>query len=122
MTIYLGSISGSRQLDGSPISKAITEAAIKLTRARRGEGAEKQAHLDLTFYLPAASVKPDFKGMRIRRYSIEDRTVFIESSVPDAMLHSQQAQAYVLAVIQDAVDNAEDFFPSKLGWGWMPPS
>lgn len=119
MTIYLGSISGSRELDGSPIDKAITAAAIKLTRARTGQRAPladtapKQANLDLTFYLPAERVKPDFKGMRIRHYSVEDGTVFIESAVPDAMLHSEQAHAYVLAVIQDAVENAEEFFAEQ---------
>lgn len=113
MTIYLSAVSGSRELEASPIDRAITSAAIKLTQARLRNAEKHSAGLDLTFLLPAKTVKPDFEGMRIRRYSVEDGTVFIESAVPDSMLYSEHANDYVLAVIQDAVENAEVFFAEQ---------
>ncbi len=120
MAIYLNTVTGSRALEGSPFDQAITQAAIKLTRARLHEDGERIANLDLTFLLPAKKVKPDFKGMRIRHYSVEDGTVFIESVVPEKMLHSEYAPDYVLAVIQDAVENAEAFFAEQSWAGFDP--
>ena len=110
MTIYLNVVTGSRELEGCEINKAITEMAIRLSAIRKALENNDKAKIDLTLILPAKSQRPDFEGMRMISFSRDDGTLFMESTIPEAMLHSQQAPRYLSALLQDAVENASEFF------------
>lgn len=113
MAIFLNVLSGSRDLEGSAIDKAITAMAIRLAQARRLISDTDDANIELTLLLPSKNHKPDFQGMRMTSYSSEDSTLYMESAIPVQALHSEQADQYITAVLQDAVDNAADFFNEK---------
>ena len=113
MSIYLSAIFGSRDLDGSAIDKAISAMAIHLTQIRNAMKINTVASIDLTLMLPGKTHQPDFEGMRMPRFSSADSVLYIESAVPEHMLHSEQAERYVSALVQDAVENAADFFAEQ---------
>ncbi len=110
MSIYLSSVIGSRELEGSEIYKAITSLAIKLNKIRNTLKDRGGVSIDLTVILPGNTHKPDFEGMRMTSFSANDGVLHIESVVPEKMLHSQQAAPYMSALLQDVVENADDFF------------
>lgn len=113
MSIYLSAVSGSRDLEGSAIDKAITAMAIRLTQLRGALKGSNDVTIDLTLMLPGKTQKPDFDGMRMTRFSSDERALYIESAVPQQMLHSQHAERYVSALIQDAIDNAVLYFDEQ---------
>ena len=113
MRIYLSTVCGSRDLDGSPIDKAISAMAVRLTQTRKALKNNAGVSIDLTLMLPGKTQKPDFEGMRMTNYSSADGVLYIESAVPEQMLHSEHAEQYVSALVQDAVDNAVEFFSEQ---------
>ncbi|MCL7422354.1 MAG: hypothetical protein M8364_15795 [Methylobacter sp.] len=113
MSIYLNAVIGSRELEGSAIDKAIMTMALRLAKARKTLGNNGGVAVDLTLLLPGKTHKPDFKGMRMTRFSSTEGVLYIESAVPEKMLHSEQAELYVSALLQDAVDNAADYFSDR---------
>ena len=113
MSIYLNAVTGSRELDGCAIDKAITAMAIRLTQLRKALKNNAGATIDLTLLLPGKNTQPDFEGMRMTGFSSADGVLYIESAVPQKMLHSEHAERYVSALVQDAVANASDFFAEQ---------
>jgi len=110
MSIYLSSVIGSRELEGSEIKKSITSLAMQLNEIRHASQNNAAVSIDLTLVLPGKLHKPDFEGTRMTSFSANDGVLYIESIVPEKMLHSQHATPYVLALLQDVVENAGDFF------------
>ncbi|MGB1091873.1 MAG: hypothetical protein ACPGYX_07100, partial [Oceanobacter sp.] len=92
---------------------ALTKVAINLTRLCNKSLREGMPHLELYFLLPTETERPDFRGMRFRSWDAEHQTLRIESSVPEHLIESRHSEAYVLAAIKDAIENAEDFFKSQ---------
>ncbi len=113
MAIYLNVINLSKALDGSEIDKAITRMAAQLMDMRNAFKNSNSATIDLTLMLTTEEAKPDFTGMRMRAYSSDEDTLFIEAALPFAVLHSSQAYPYVSALVQDAIENSADFFAEK---------
>jgi len=114
MTIYLNAVTGSRELEGCAIDKAITALAMRLAQLRNGQPKEADTTIDLTMILPGKNNSPDFEGMRLTGFSSEEGTLYMESVIPESMLDSELAERYVSAVVEDAMDNAAEFF-SKQG-------
>lgn len=113
MSVYLNAVTGSRELEGSAIDKAIMAMGVRLTQARKTLGNDGGVSIDLTLLLPGKTHQPDFKGMRMTRFSSTEGVLYIESAVPEKMLHSEQAGLYVSALLQDALDNAADYFSTQ---------
>jgi len=113
VNIYLSVVSASRDLEGSAIDKAITAMAIRLTQLSKTMKDNANVSIDLTLMLPSENQRPDFEGMRMTHYSSTDEVLYIESAVPLQMLHSEQADHYVSALLQDAVENAAEFFSDQ---------
>ena len=100
----------TRDLDKSPIDRAITTLAVSVATEARSGGLPGGPTLDLTFMLSSKDDRPPFDGMRMGGYTAENQTLFFEAAVPEAMGHSEQAPQYVAAVLQDVIDNACDYF------------
>lgn len=122
MSLSISMKTPSRDLEKSPIDQAITTLAVSVAQQARGGGLPGGPALDLTFLLSTAQDRPPFDGMRMGGYTPDNRTLFFEAVVPEAMGHSPQASHYVAAVLQDMVDNAADYFAEldiafdNLGW------
>ncbi|MDO6682088.1 MULTISPECIES: hypothetical protein [unclassified Oceanobacter] len=110
MTLYCGAYLPESGLSDSPFVGALTRVAAKLTSMSGRQTNTEDPHLDLYFLVPGSTDVPPFRGMRFHSFDRTNRRLRIESSVPAHMVGSRHCQAYVLAAIQDAVENAADFF------------
>ncbi|MBS98457.1 MAG: hypothetical protein CMI01_07235 [Oceanospirillaceae bacterium] len=113
MAIYIGAYLPDRQLDESPFHKALVRVAAGLAQQRRDPLQTRSPHLDLHFLMPGSEEAPPFEGMRFHSFDSRSNTLRIESSVPGRMVESIHAEAFVIAAMQDAVDNARSFFESQ---------
>jgi hypothetical protein len=113
MSFYLNTVTASRELEGSAIDKAIMAMAARIAKIRNAQDNSNSAVIDLTMMLPGKSEKPDFQGMRMTSFASVEKVLYIESAVPEAMLHSEHAERYISAVLQDAFENAKEFFSEQ---------
>lgn len=109
-SLYISMKTPNPDLNKSSIDRAITTLAACAVTENRSGGLPGGPTLDLTFMLSSKDDKPPFDGMRMGGYSHDNQTLFFEAAVPEAMGHSEQAPAYVAAVLQDMIDNAADYF------------
>ena len=100
----------NRDLDKSPVDRAITALAASIATERRNGTLPVGPALDMTFMLSSGDDKPPFDGMRMGGYSAENRTLFFEAAVSESMAYSAQAPRYVAALLQDMIDNAALYF------------
>jgi len=112
MSLSISIFSPSKELDKSPIDTAITTLAVNTEVERRMGRLPSGPALDITFMLPYKEEKPPFEGMRMGGFSEENKTLFFESAVPAHIVYSSNASRYVSAVLQDAIDNADEYFKS----------
>lgn len=103
----------SRDLDKSPIDRAITTLAASIAAEKRNGALPDGPGLDLTFLLSSKDDRPPFDGMRMGGYSTETQTLFFEAAVPETMGYSTQAPQYVAAILQDMIDNAASYFQEQ---------
>lgn len=110
MSLYISINKPSQQLEKSSIDTAITVLAANAAIEKRGGRLPKGPALDITFMLPHEHDTPPFKGMRMGGYTQENHTLYFESAVPEHIVYSKNASHYVVVALQDAVDNASEFF------------
>lgn len=103
-------LSSDRDLEKSPIDRAITALAARAANEARSGALPEGPVLDLTFLLGSSHDRPPFDGMRMGGYTQERQILYFEAAVPEAMSRSQQAPDYVAAVLQDAIENAGEYF------------
>lgn len=111
MALYISMKTPSRELDKTPIDEAITFMATHIALEKRNGRIPKEGPaLDITFMLSTNDDAPPFTGMRMGGFTSENQTLFFETAVPEAMSRSDSAPEYVMAVVQDAVDHAIQYF------------
>jgi hypothetical protein len=99
-----------RSLDESVLIKAITKVAADLARLRDQHVQKTTPALDIVFLLPSRQEKAAFAGLRLHSFDYAGQTLRIESAVPESMVTSIHAERFVIAIIQDAIDAAGEFF------------
>lgn len=112
MSLYISVSTPGKELEKSPIDTAITVLAANVAIEKRNGRLPKGPALDITFMLPNKSEIQPFTGMRMGGYTSENQTLYFESAVPEHIINSKNASRYVVVALQDAVDNASDFFKS----------
>lgn len=110
MSLYITTNTPSPILDKSPIDEAITSLAAHIAVEKRNGHLPQGPALDITFMLSTEEDSPPFDGMRMGGYTDENQTLFFEAAVPKLMAQSTAAPFYVAMVLQDAVDNAREYF------------
>lgn len=110
MTLHIESMMPDRSLDESVLIKAITKVATDLARLRDQLAQKKTPALDIVFLLPSRHEKPDFAGLRLHSFDTAGQILRIESAVPEKMVTSIHAERFVIAIMQDAIDAASEFF------------
>jgi len=110
MNLYISTKSPTNEYQNSRLDKAITIAAIKLAYERNKGSLPSGPALDVSFFMAGAHEKLTFSGMRMGNYSADQETLYFERTVPDEILHSNKAEEFVKAVLQDVVSNAAEFF------------
>ena len=110
MTIHIGAMMPDRSLDESVLIKAITKVATDLAGLRNQLIQKKSPVLDIVFLLPSREEKADFAGLRLHSFDTARQILRIESGVPEKMVTSIHAERFVIAIIQDAIDAAGEFF------------
>lgn len=110
MPLTISIATASAELKESAIARAITALAMQLAAARQAGLPPSQPSLDVTFLLPGRDDKPSFTGMRMGGYTDDQQTLYFERAVEERMLHSPQSADYLALVLQDVIDNADDFF------------
>ena len=110
MSLYISTKTASSELAESEINQAITllaaTMAVKLQHGLIPAGPS----LDVTFMLPGKHDKPDFTGMRMGGYTENNNTLFFENAVPEHIVHSSHAKNFVAIVMEDVIENANEFF------------
>lgn len=110
MSLYISINTASSTLGQSQIDDAITfmaaHAAIEKNQGRLPNGPS----LDITFLLPGEFELTPFEGMRMGGYTKECDTLFFETAVPEHILKSTDAPQYVAVVMQEVIENAQEFF------------
>jgi hypothetical protein len=113
MTLHIGSMMPDRSLDESVLIKAITKVATDLAVLRDHLVQQKTPVLDIIFLLPSREEKADFAGLRLHSFDHAGQILRIESAVPEKMVTSIHAERFVIAIIQDAIDAAGEFFSEQ---------
>lgn len=113
MSLHLSSMIPDRSLEESEMIKAITKYAIYLAKLRDQPVQSRVPALDVVFLLPSSQEKPDFQGLRLHSFDRAVQTIRIECSVPEKMVNSIYADHFVIAIIQDAIDAANEFFTAE---------
>lgn len=108
MPLLISMTMPDRALEKSPIDRAITALASQVAVAR--PTLPDGPSLDITFMLASAADAPPFTGMRMGGYTRENGTLYFETAVPARMAQSGNAALYVATVLEDAIDNASDYF------------
>lgn len=109
MSLFCRAFLPDQTLKDSDFVGNLTRIAANLTRQKvsaKSEGPD----LDIRFMLPFEADKPDFVGMRIHSWEEENTTLRIEAAVPNRILEADLSEQYIVAAIQDAIDNAAEFF------------
>jgi len=102
-----------RSLDESVLIKAITKVATDLAGFRDQLVQQKTPVLDIIFLLPSREEKADFAGLRLHSFDHAGQILRIESAVPEKMVTSIHAERFVIAIMQDAIDAAGEFFSEQ---------
>ena len=113
MTLQIGSMMPDRSLDENVLIKAITKVATDLARLRDQLAQKKTPVLDIVFLFPSRQEKADFAGLRLHSFDTARQILKIESAVPEKMVASIHAERFVIAIIQDAIDAADEFFSEQ---------
>jgi hypothetical protein len=113
MTLHVGTMMPDRSLDESAFIKAITKVATDLAGFREQLVQQKTPVLDIVFLLPSRQEKADFAGLRLYSFNPIGRILRIESAVPEKMVTSVHTGRFVIAIIQDAIDAASEFFSEQ---------
>ena len=110
MALYIGTASASQDHKESRMTHAITQMAAAIALQKLRGGFPVSPSLDVSFLLPGKLEKAPFTGMQMGGYTDENRTLYFECAVPEPLINSTQAEAYVEAVIEDVVSNAAEYF------------
>lgn len=113
MTLFIGAYLPDHQLGQSAFCNALTSLAIDLAQYSQHPLQQSNPRLDLYFLMPGWDDMPQFEGLRLHFYDDSSKTLKIESSVPESIIHSAHAKKYVVAAILDAIDQADDFFSTQ---------
>ena len=113
MTLHIGSMMPDRFLDESVLVKAITKVATDLARFRDHPSQKKKPVLDIVFLLPSRQERADFTGLRLHSFDPAGQILRIESAVPEQMVTSIHAERFVIAIMQDAIDAAGEYFSEQ---------
>ncbi len=113
MALFIGAYLPDQQLDQSAFCNALTSIAIALAQYRQHPLQQSTPRLDLYFLMPGWDEMPPFEGLRLHFYDDFSKTLKIESSVPENIVHSAHAEKYVVAAVLDAIDQGYDFFSMK---------
>lgn len=107
------SVNKSDTLEKSPLDKAVTRVAVALARQRQQGAIPSGPGLEITFLLASPDLQPDFEGMRMGGYSADDPVLRFHAAIPEHLAHSPTALRYVLAVLEDVLGNAQDYFSER---------
>lgn len=110
MSLYISVTTPTAEFSKSPMDEAITFYAASIAMEKRMGNFPQGPKLDITFMVSSQQETPPFQGMRMGAYDEENDTLYFETAVPLHMTQSAVAPKYVQAVLQDAVDNAQDYF------------
>jgi len=113
MTLHIGAMMPDRSLDESILVKAITQVAADLAGLRDQAVQKKTPVLDIVFLLPSRVEKADFAGLRLHSFDTARQILRIESAVLEKMVTSIHAERFVIAIMQDAIDAAGEFFSEQ---------
>jgi len=113
MTLHIGSMMPDRSLDENVLIKAITKVATDLAGLRDQMVQKKMPVLDIVFLLPSREEKAGFAGLRLHSFDHHGQILRIESAVPEKMVTSIHAERFVIAIMQDAIDAAGEFFSEQ---------
>lgn len=114
MSLYISVNTPTKDFYQSPIDNAITFFAASIAMEKRVGSFPEGPKLDITFSLSSKHDAPNFDGMRMGPYNDQNQTLYFETVVPPHMTQSRVAPQYVQAVLEDVIDNAQDYF-SDLG-------
>lgn len=110
MSLYISVNTPSNELFKSPIDNAITFFAASIAMEKRVGSFPEGPKLDITFSLSSKQDSPGFDGMRMGPFDVLNQTLYFETAVPPHITQSRSAPQYVHAVLQDVIDNAQDYF------------
>ncbi|MEI6067805.1 MAG: hypothetical protein WCP96_10720 [Methylococcaceae bacterium] len=113
MTLHISSMMPDRSLDESVLIKAITKVATDLAGLRNKRVQKQTPALDIVFLLPSLQEKAGFAGLRLHSYDTIGQILLFESAVPEKMVTSIYAERFVIAIMQDAIDAAGEFFSEQ---------
>ena len=87
--------------------------ATDLAGSREQRVQKQPPALDIVFLLPSRQEKAGFAGLRLHSYDTLGQILRFESAVPEKMVTSIYAERFVIAIIQDAIDAASEFFSEQ---------
>ncbi|WP_018013648.1 hypothetical protein [Teredinibacter turnerae] len=109
MSISVSAFYPDAHLKESAFANALTRVAMALAKENSNISQRSAPQIEVVFMLSGKFDSPGFEGMRIRRYDSKEATLVVESAVPEKAVNATNAQAYVVAAILDAVENAGEF-------------
>ena len=113
MTFYVGAYLPDGTSSDSIFSQSVQKIAIDLDETKKNRVNIGFPIIDLYFLLPGKNESPHFKSMRLHPFDPPNETLRLDSVVPPGMINSDHATAFIIAAMQDAIDNASEYFEQE---------
>jgi hypothetical protein len=104
--IYISSVLGGPELEGSPIDRAIRRVVALRKPGEEGDFGS----LDVVFHVPGSMASPEYQGLRTGKFSRKQKMLMVQVSVPPDVVSSDEAESFVVRSLHDAVRMARSRF------------
>ena len=69
--------------------------------------------INIVFHVPGSVVKPDYSGIRTGRFSVKEKTLMIQVSVPENVMDSPELDSFFQKSMIEAIHLAKGYFEKK---------
>lgn len=109
MSISIGASLPNVYLRESDFCHALTRVKSRLLMLNHYSAQHDNMHVKVLFFLPGKYETPRFNGIRISGFDIKTTTICVEISVPKSIVYSDYSEEFIVAEIEDAIDNVNYF-------------
>lgn len=108
MTLYLGSVVGGPE--DIPAETLFGEISALIIAHRDKTPISTKAGLNIVFHFPGSICPVTFKGIRTAKFSRKQKLLMVQVAVPEEVAASNNADAFTLDSIREAIRLAKPIF------------
>lgn len=109
MSITIGASLPNVYLKESDFCHALNRVKTRLSKLNFHSAQNDDTALNIQFFLPGKYESLRFNGIRISGFDVKTTTVYLEISVPKSIVYSDYAEEFLVAEIEEAIENVSYF-------------